>query len=671
MNSRTRVLTVGTLLLAATLLLEPAQAAGKPIAAVFPIKVARVRLKADVLDALWETLTAKLTEAGAYQVVPKDTLKKKLRAQKKKSYKRCYAKSCQLSIGQELAANKAIATTILRLGKQCRVTIKVWDLRKAAAEKAGTGKGRCNETGLVKAVETAAAKLTGTWVAPLAPGLSGGMKAKPLPRSGGARRSGGTSAGRCPAGMEVVSGHCCWPGQDWGAGSRKCIGVPKCPNGFVAAGTRACRPGCKTKGKVLVAGHCCWPGQDWGSRAQKCLGKPTRCPSGMKAWAGGCGLPSKAGEKWVSLPAGSFMMGSATSKEVDEKPVHRVTLKAFAMLKTEVTVGQYRACVNAGSCTKPTPQDSSDSYKKYYNWGSSRGDSHPINGVDWKQAKAFCAWIGGRLPSEAEWEYAARSAGKRQTYPWGNQTADCSRAVMKGNGNDGCGRDSTWPVCSKAAGNTAQGLCDMAGNVWEWVADCYQDSYTGARTTNAPRNNCAGKYASHRVIRGGSWFYVASFLRAASRSRFTPSYRDFNLGFRCAGVQPQESKPKEATTPNLAELDPDLLLTVMGDRPDEASLLPVRQRRLDWATLLRRVFAVDLTVCPRCTGAMRVLCAINDPPVAQKILRHLGLPTEGPRCAPARGPPEPEFDFDIDQDTEPWGDDDGLELDVEDENLEA
>jgi hypothetical protein len=138
-------------------------------------------------------------------------------------------------------------------------------------------------------------------------------------------------------------------------------------------------------------------------------------------------------------------------------------------------------------------------------------------------------------------------------------------------------------------------------------------------------------------------------------------------------VQPQECKPKEAAPPNLAELDPDLLLTVMGvgDRPDEASLLPVRQRGLDWATLLRRVFAVDLTVCPRCAGAMKVLCAVNDPPVVQKILRHLGLPTEGPRCAPARGPPEPEFDFDIDQDTEPWGDDDGLELDVEDENLEA
>jgi hypothetical protein len=134
------------------------------------------------------------------------------------------------------------------------------------------------------------------------------------------------------------------------------------------------------------------------------------------------------------------------------------------------------------------------------------------------------------------------------------------------------------------------------------------------------------------------------------------------------GLEQQAKRPL-AATPDLAELDPDLLLTVMGDRPDEASLLPVRQRRLNWASLLRRVFAVDITVCPRCSGRMRVLCAINDPPVAQKILRHLGLPTEGPRCAPARGPPEPEFTFDIDQDTEPWGNDDVLELEFE--NLET
>jgi hypothetical protein len=112
------------------------------------------------------------------------------------------------------------------------------------------------------------------------------------------------------------------------------------------------------------------------------------------------------------------------------------------------------------------------------------------------------------------------------------------------------------------------------------------------------------------------------------------------------------------------------LLTVLGEVPDEASLLPVRQRRLHWAALLRRVFAIDVLRCARCQGWMTVLAAINDPGVAQKILRHLGLPTDGPRCAPARAPPDLELDFDDDlepdagfaHDVEP---DDGFDPDVD------
>jgi len=102
--------------------------------------------------------------------------------------------------------------------------------------------------------------------------------------------------------------------------------------------------------------------------------------------------------------------------------------------------------------------------------------------------------------------------------------------------------------------------------------------------------------------------------------------------------------------PTLAHVDPELLLTVLGEPADEASLLPVRQRRLDWASLLRRVFQIDILQCPRCQGRLTVLAAINDPSVAQKILRHLGLPTDGPRCAPARAPPELELDLDGDTD---------------------
>jgi iron(II)-dependent oxidoreductase len=134
----------------------------------------------------------------------------------------------------------------------------------------------------------------------------------------------------------------------------------------------------------------------------------------------------------------------------DEKPVHRVTVPTFEMTKTQVTVDQYKACVDAGACTAP---DSGGAC----NWGQSDRGKHPINCVDWQQAQAYAQWAGGRLPTEAEWEYAARSGGRDWKYPWGDEEATCQRAVMDDRGW-GCGRDTTWPVCSKPSGNTTQGL---------------------------------------------------------------------------------------------------------------------------------------------------------------------------------------------------------------------
>lgn len=234
--------------------------------------------------------------------------------------------------------------------------------------------------------------------------------------------------------------------------------------------------------------------------------------------------PGKAGIEWVRIPGGTFQMGS-NDGHGDEKPVHSVQVSSFELMKTEVTVGQYRRCVEAGTCTAPRGKSSN----KYCNWGWSGRDDHPLNCVDWSQAQAFAKWAGARLPTEAEWEYAARSGGKSWTYPWGDEKATCSRANLD-EGGDGCGQDRTWEVCSKPAGNSTHGVCDLAGNVWEWVQDGYHDSYSGA-----PGDGRAWEGgASFRVGRGGGWINAAPLLRASYRYRSDPSKRNSALGFRLA-----------------------------------------------------------------------------------------------------------------------------------------
>ena len=241
---------------------------------------------------------------------------------------------------------------------------------------------------------------------------------------------------------------------------------------------------------------------------------------------------------WVRIPGGSFNMGSNDGDSYNnEKPVHRVTVPTFEMSKTAVTFKQYRACVSAGGCTPAHVDDGTCFvYTAGSVWGygtlpsSFQGDSQPVVCVDWDQAQAYARWAGGRLPTEAEWEYAARSGGRDWKYPWGNEEATCDRAVMN-DGGSGCGRKSTWPVCSKPRGNTTHGLCDMAGNVWEWVQDWYHDSYKGAPTDGSAWEKPTGSY---RVNRGGSWFSIAWRVRAANRRDDDPRYRYGYLGFRLA-----------------------------------------------------------------------------------------------------------------------------------------
>ncbi|MFO8071024.1 MAG: formylglycine-generating enzyme family protein [Polyangia bacterium] len=240
------------------------------------------------------------------------------------------------------------------------------------------------------------------------------------------------------------------------------------------------------------------------------------------------------------MTGGVFQMGS-TEGGFNEIPVHEVTVPDFEMLETEVTVSQYAACVAASVCSEPSTE-----YTEC-NWNETGYEDHPVNCVDWNQAIAFCQWIGGRLPSEAEWEYAARSEGQDITYPWGDETATCDYTMMD-DGGDGCGTGRTWSVCSKTAGNTDQGLCDMAGNVYEWVQDVYHGLYDC--DANPGQYNCSvGGVAptdgsawedsgSVRVLRGGSFYGGADILRAAYRLSVYPSSQSDYMGVRCAREAP-------------------------------------------------------------------------------------------------------------------------------------
>jgi len=207
----------------------------------------------------------------------------------------------------------------------------------------------------------------------------------------------------------------------------------------------------------------------------------------------------------------------------DFVPLHSVSVSAFKLDKYEVTNARFQLCVDAGCCDPPRYDGSYTGREPYY--GNAAFGFWPVVFVSWDQAKQYCEGAGKRLPTEAEWEYAARGDDGR-LFPWGSNTPDGSLA------NFGGARDGdTAQVGSYAAGASPFGVDDMAGNVWEWVADWYDPGYYGASPAADPKGPDSGLA---KVARGGSFGSDATTLYSFYRGVYLPEDSYANLGFRCA-----------------------------------------------------------------------------------------------------------------------------------------
>lgn len=256
------------------------------------------------------------------------------------------------------------------------------------------------------------------------------------------------------------------------------------------------------------------------------------------------------GSAMVSVAAGEFRMGCDLANadvygcSLKDTPLHAVWLDGFSIDKYEVTNAQYRACVEAGECRQPRK---TESLKRASYFDNAEFDDFPVLFVSHWDAQDYCGWVGKRLPSEAEWEKAARGPIDTRIFPWGNEFPDCTRANFTEDYYDNelyfCNGD-TAAVGSQPAGASPYGAMDMAGNVFEWVEDNYKENYYDS----SPYRNPIARSGDYFVIRGGSYRPRMLYQRVTHRhfghhgdgvGDDAPYYRNEQVGFRCARSLPQ------------------------------------------------------------------------------------------------------------------------------------
>jgi formylglycine-generating enzyme required for sulfatase activity len=485
-------MTIRSLIMATIVLAATPAAGAKPVVAVFNIQTRGVQLEESTLQNLSDFLADRLAATGRFLIVPRDQLRKRLTEQKKKSYKACFDQSCQIELGRELAAQKSLASRVMKLGSKCVVSVTLFDLRKAATDRGATAEGGCDVDGIMASIKGVAAKLGGKG-ASAAPGPAPTPAPAPKARKGTLRVKG------TPGGAEVlVTGALNKPPH----GGRHRGRLPLDLTGLKPGSyqVQVTRPGFKPYSRWV------WIRAGLGMAVDVRLKK-----------IGPTITHAKDRSTMVLVRAGAFVRGAPKGK--DNVPQRRIHLDTFYIDKYEVTAAQYARCVRARGCSRPTEDDDECTYGK-------RGkERHPINCVTWRDASRYCAWAGKRLPTEAEWEKAARGTDGRR-YPWGDKKPTCGLAQSRQ-----CKGDGPVTVTSFAGAKSPWGAVQMAGNVYEYVADHYGEDYYEKAPGRNPKGPVGGRL---RVMRGGSWDHREGHLQTYVRRRVKPDRPDTKVGFRCA-----------------------------------------------------------------------------------------------------------------------------------------
>ena len=282
-------------------------------------------------------------------------------------------------------------------------------------------------------------------------------------------------------------------------------------------------------------------GEAWGARLADALARAAATPLAVAPLKGVDGEGARGGRQarwetlgveWVPLAGGRLLMGSDEGAP-SARPAHGVEVGPFSLMRGEVTGAQYHACVKEGACS-PTGDAAACTPLGPL-------ERRPVSCVNWKQSAAFCSWLGARLPTEAEWELAARGLEGRP-YPWGSARPTCELTNFAGAGDEdkidreGCSDNEPDVACARQ-GSTPEGICDLAGNLWEWVADDWHRDYKGAPARGAwcATPTCAPlSERVAKVYRGGAWYHDAEQVRATSRAFGRVDLQSEGVGFRCA-----------------------------------------------------------------------------------------------------------------------------------------